>query len=428
MAKENTFLKNIGGISNAINSVTEVIADRRSGESSKMADVGGAEGHSVKIIDTIDKLEEWIAVTQTEASKPAALVLQQQMQVLKYVQSPAMSGMVIDNIIVCLYKSLELAETDADKEAIRGSVASLLQSVLFMAEARLQYDVKKNKEEAVEMISSAGNLISDSVAAVASMLTPVPGAKTRVMVPVVKNILSSQAIQGGFFAHLLSAKKKQEIIDEKIKEHNTMLENLFATFDRYYDLIGPSIQIHGVLSRYIKQLTEQFRETQYKEIESYTTQFTRQINSMMDEVSTSVKASLGNSMYERVAKGVIGAVAAIANANKKPETLDFNEIKHLSSTLHSRYDALEDKLNLAQKEIEAKEQGLKDAGIFQRSLKSDLAKKIEQLKKEVNKIEKELIDLKEKRQIVDNIIEPVSHKIEEYSANLSRIAERYAIN
>lgn len=428
MAKENTFLKNIGGISNAINSVTEVIADRRAGESSKMADVGGAEGHSVKIIDTIDKLEEWIAVTQTEASKPAALVLQQQLQVLNYVQSPAMSGMVIDNIIVCLYKSLELAETDADKEAIRGSVASLLQSVLFMAEARLQYDVKNNKEEAVEMISSAGNLISDSVAAVASMLTPVPGAKTRVMVPVVKNILSSQAIQGGFFAHLLSAKKKQEIIDEKIKEHNTMLENLFATFDRYYDLIGPSIQIHGVLSRYIKQLTEQFRETQYKEIESYTTQFTRQINSMMDEVSTSVKASLGNSMYERVAKGVIGAVAAIANANKKPETLDFNEIKHLSSTLHSRYDALEDKLNLAQKEIEAKEQGLKDAGIFQRSLKSDLAKKIEQLKKEVSKIEKELIDLKEKRQIVDNIIEPVSHKIEEYSANLSRIAERYAIN
>lgn len=428
MAKENTFLKNIGGISNAINSVTEVIADRRSGESSKMADVGGAEGHSVKIIDTIDKLEEWIAVTQTEASKSAALVLQQQLQVLNYVQSPAMSGMVIDNIIVCLYKSLELAETDADKEAIRGSVASLLQSVLFMAEARLQYDVKKNKEEAVEMISSAGNLISDSVAAVASMLTPVPGAKTRVMVPVVKNILSSQAIQGGFFAHLLSAKKKQEIIDEKIKEHNTMLENLFATFDRYYDLIGPSIQIHGVLSRYIKQLTEQFRETQYKEIESYTTQFTRQINSMMDEVSTSVKASLGNSMYERVAKGVIGAVAAIANANKKPETLDFNEIKHLSSTLHSRYDALEDKLNLVQKEIEAKEQGLKDAGIFQRSLKSDLAKKIEQLKKEVSKIEKELIDLKEKRQIVDNIIEPVSHKIEEYSANLSRIAERYAIN
>jgi DNA repair exonuclease SbcCD ATPase subunit len=278
------------------------------------------------------------------------------------------------------------------------------------------------------MISSAGNLISNSVAAVASLLTLVPGAKTKTMVPVVKNILSSQAIKGGFFAHLLSAKKKQELVDEKIKEHNMMLENLFATFDRYYDLIGPSIQIHGVLSRYVKQLTEQFRETQYKEIESYIAQFTNQVNSMMDEVNASVKTSLGNTMYERVAKGVVGVVAAIANANKKPETLDFNEIKHISSSLRGKYDALEEKLNLVRKEIDAKEQDLKDAGIFQKSLKSDLSKKIEQLKKQMSKLENELIDLKEKRQIVDNIIEPVSQKIEEYSANLNRIAERYAVN
>ena len=428
MAKENTFLKNLSGISNAITSVTEIIGDRKSGETSKKAMEEDAEDNSIKIIDSVDKLEEWIVSNQNEASKPAALVLQQQMQVLKYVESPAMSGMVIDNIIVCLYKALELAETDAEKEAIRGSVAALLQSVLFMSEARLQYDIKKNKEEVIEMISSAGNLISDSVAAVASLLTPVPGAKTKTMVPVVKNILSSQAIQGGFFAHLLSAKKKQELVDEKIKEHNMMLENLFATFDRYYDLIGPSIQIHGVLSRYVKQLTEQFRETQYKEIESYIAQFTNQVNSMMDEVNSSVKTSLGNTTYERVAKGVVGVVAAIANANKKPETLDFNEIKHISSSLRGKYDALEEKLNLVRKEIDAKEQDLKDAGLFQKSLKSDLSKKIEQLQKQMSKLENELIDLKEKRQIVDNIIEPVSQKIEEYSVNLNRIAERYAVN
>lgn len=427
MAKEKTFLKNLSGISNAITSVTEIIGERMSGEISKKAMEEEAEDNSIKIIDTVDKLEEWIVSTQNEASKPAALVLQQQMQVLKYVESPAMSGMVIDNIIVCLYKALELAETEVEKEAIRGSVAALLQSVLFMSEARLQYDIKKNKEEAIEMISSAGNLISDSVSAVASMLTPVPGAKTKAMVPVVKNILSSQAIQGGFFAHLLSAKKKQELIDEKIKEHNTMLENLFTTFDRYFDLIGPSIQIHGVLSRYIKQLAEQYRETQYKEIEKYTAQFTKQVTSMMDEVNSSVKDSLGNTVYERVAKGVVGAVTAVANANKKPETLDFNEIKHISATLRSRHDAIAEKLDLVLKEITSKEQELKDAGLFQRNLKADLTKNIEKLKKQVVNIENELIDIKEKRQVVDNIIEPVSQKIESYTLNLTRIAERYAI-
>ena len=277
------------------------------------------------------------------------------------------------------------------------------------------------------MISSAGNLISDSVTAVASMLAPVPGAKSKTMVPVVKNILSSPAIQGGFFAHLLSAKKKQELIDEKIKEHNTMLENLFATFDRYYELIGPSIQIHGVLSRYIKQLTEQYRGAQYKEIETYTAQFTKQVISMMDEVNTSVKDSLGNTMYERVAKGFVGALAAVAKTNKKPETLDFNEIKHIGATLHSRQDAISEKLNLILTTITCKEQELKDAGIFQMSLKADLTKNIEDLKKQVSVLESELIDIKEKRQVVDNIIEPVCQKIEAYSMNLTRIAEKYAI-
>ena len=102
MAKEKTFLKNLSGISNAITSVTEIIGERMSGEISKKAMEGEAEDNSIKIIDSVDKLEEWIVSNQNEASKPAALVLQQQMQVLKYVESPAMSGMVIDNIIVCL--------------------------------------------------------------------------------------------------------------------------------------------------------------------------------------------------------------------------------------------------------------------------------------------------------------------------------------
>ena len=126
----------------------------------------------------------------------------------------------------------------------------------------------------------------------------------------------------------------------------------------------------------------------------------------MDEVNSSVKDSLGNTVYERVAKGVVGALTAVANANKKPETLDFNEIKHISATLHGRHDAIAEKLDLLLKEITSKEQDLKGAGLFQRNLKADLTKSIEKLKKQASSIENELIDIKEKRQVVDNIIEP----------------------
>ena len=57
MAKENTFLKNLSGISNAITSVTEIIGDRKSGETSKKAMEEDAEDNSIKIIDSVDKLE-----------------------------------------------------------------------------------------------------------------------------------------------------------------------------------------------------------------------------------------------------------------------------------------------------------------------------------------------------------------------------------
>lgn len=202
MAKENKFFKTMSDISGAVSNVASIIGNVKSTKeertAEKQASPSDLKESSVEVIDTVDKLEEWIIVAQTDASKPAAMVLQQQLQVLKYVESPAMSGMVIDNIIVCLYKALEIAESEMEKNAVRESVSALLQSILFMSEAKLQYDIKKNKEEAIEMISNAGNLISDSVTAVASMLDPLPGAKKKAVIPVVKNILSTQTIQSGF--------------------------------------------------------------------------------------------------------------------------------------------------------------------------------------------------------------------------------------
>ena len=416
-----------GAVSNVVSIIGNVKATKEERTAEKQASPSNLKESSVEVIDTIDKLEEWITVTQAEASKPAAMVLQQQLQVLKYVESPAMSGMVIDNIIVCLYKALEIAESETEKNAVRESVSALLQSILFMSEAKLQYDIRKNKEEAIEMISNAGNLISDSVTAVASMLDPLPGAKKKAVIPVVKNILSTQTIQSGFFAHLLSAKKKQEMIDERIKDYNTMLENLFATLDRYFEIIGPSIQIHGMLLRYTKQLIEQYEETQYKEIEKYTGQFTKQFTSMMDEISTTVNNTLGNSLYERVAKSVVGVVGAVANTNKKAETFDFNELNHIKLTLDSRRDAIVEKQKLTKDEIEEKEQQLENAGLFQRQLKNDLSSSIDNLRKQLVEIENELIAINEKVQIVDNVIIPVNRRIEKYAANLNRIAERYAV-
>lgn len=375
------------------------------------------------VIETVDQMEQWITSLQTEASKPAAMVLQQQLNVLKYVESPNLSGMMVDNIILCLHKALEAAEDQAQKVVLRDSVAALLQSVLFMSEAKLQYEINKNKEEAVEMISNAGNMLTESVTAIACAM--IPGAQAAA-IPAVKNVLSSNKM-GNAVSMFLTAKKRQEILEDRMKEHNEMLDNLFRTFDKYYDIIRPSIQIHGILSRYRVQLVEHFRQNQYKEVEACTGQMTQQSESWMSAVKTTVDDSLGNTKHERLIKGIVGVVEAVVSAAKKPGTMDYNEVKHLRSTLQSKYDSVQEKIGLLEAEIKSKEEQLESAGIFQSSLKNTLRNDIALLNQQIKAFRNELIEIKEKIRIVAEVIEPVEVKIAEYAADLDRITEKYAV-
>ena len=421
MAKISKITKGLTGLMNTVSSISgiaenvkDIVSESESAEEKVEA---------TAVIETIDQMEQWITSLQTEASKPAAMVLQQQMNVLKYVESPTMSGMMVDNIIVCLYKALEVAENEEHKVVLRDSVAALLQSVLFMSEAKVQYEIKKNKEEAVEMIANAGNLFTESVTAIACVM--IPGAQAAAM-PAVKNVLSENKM-GSAVSMFLTAKKRQDILDDKIMEHNEMLDNLFQTLDKYFDIIGPSIQIHGVLSRYRGQLVEHYRQTQYKELESYTETLAQQKESWFNGVQSVVNSSLGNSIRERLIKGVVGVVGVVANAAQKPETLDYNEVKHLRASLQSKYDAIQEKIDLAEEGIKAKENELQAAGLFQSSLKNSLRSDIAKLKEEITALKKEQIDIREKIRIVAEVLEPIEKKIEEYTAELDRITEKYAI-
>lgn len=418
MAKISKITKGIANTVSSISDITENIKGIMPGSDGK-----DETADAPAVIETVDQMEQWITSLQTEASKPAAMVLQQQMNVLKYVESPSMSGMMVDNIIVCLYKALEVAENEEHKVILRDSVAALLQSVLFMSEAKLQYEIKKNKEEAIEMIANAGNLLTESVTAIACAM--IPGAQAAA-IPAVKNVLSSNKM-GNAVSMFLTAKKRQELLDDKTKEHNEMLNNLFQTLDKYFDIIGPSIQIHGVLSRYRGQLVEHYRQTQYKELESYTEQLTQKKESWVNGVQNVVKESLGNSVRERLIKGVVSVVGIVANAAQKPEAMDYNEIRHLRATLQSKYDAIQEKIDLAEEGIKAKENELQAAGLFQSSLKNSLRSDIAKLKEEITALKKEQIDIREKIRIVAEVLEPIEKKIEEYTAELDRITEKYAI-
>ena len=190
----------------------------------------------VKVIDNVDSLSDYLQKLEPEASPSVMMALQSQMQVLKVVQSPTMTLMALDNILVCLYKALKNAESEEERASLREVFTSLLQSFIFVSEARLKYEIESNREESVRLLADAGDMLMSTVEATAMMVT-MPAVKGAQMVakgatmatsakkalPVMANVLASSSVQKSFLGRLVMAKGKKAIIEEKKQEFDKTL-------------------------------------------------------------------------------------------------------------------------------------------------------------------------------------------------------------
>lgn len=454
MAKITDLSRNLKSISGEIaGTVIDMSGKVKSAISGYMAktDNDASETDEVLEINTIGQLNNWIASTLPGASSGLALLLQEQINALNNIETPILIGMTIDNILAGLYKALEIAESENEKISLRESFASLLQSIIFVSEARLQYDIKKNKEAAIQMLQSAGDLITQSVtvavsaagggacleAAQCAGTLAVKGVSTVVngisqsmqasQTPVINNVMSPKLLEVGVAGYLLSAKKKQEMLNERVKDHNQMLNNLFKTLDRHFDMIGPSIQIHGMLSRYADQLIEVFINERNEEIETCTAKFAAQMKQIVDEMNISIHQELRNNHPVRRAQALAGIINTMKDIGKKQEALGYNEVLHLYNFLKARYNSLSDQIAGIKTKIAGKQNELGSLDSFQQSSIKALLTQISGLEKKVRKLNISLSDIEEKTRIVEGIILPAKKRIEEYSGDLHRIAEKYAI-
>lgn len=425
-------------VSNVSDSVKTVISEYADKVSERII-----EDDSPIEINTIQQLNKWISSVQPDSNSSVGLLMQAQFQALNQIETSILSGMVIDNILVCLYKALEIVSSEHEKREIRESFAAMLQSVIFISEARLQYEIKKNKEEAIQMLSSAGNLISQSVNGATGILVTMTGAGavargTKVvkgiaktaqctqMLPIINNVVTPKLLEVGTLSHLLSAKKKQAAIEERMKDHTQMLKNLFKTLDRYSDMIGPSIQIHGMLSRYSEQLNDQYIEEQNYELERCTTRFASQMIQIVNEMSISLHDELDEQPSKRPQR-LAGLIDSIKGKDKNYGTLRYDEIIHIYNFLKERYNSLLDQIAAINADIIAKQEQYHSLGIFHSASKITLATQLDNLTKKIDKLNISLSNIDEKVRIVENLILPVKKKIEDNVTNLQRITEKYAI-
>lgn len=351
------------------------------------------------IISTIDGMKTWLTNLGQDTTPALMQTLQMQLQVLKQVQSPSMTGMALDNMMLCMSKAVNTATNDSELANIREAVASMIQNYFFMQEANLKCAQLKNKKEGYKLLTQSGEMLSNAVIKTASALT---GGTIDMATTVVRNIFEAEAVQQGYIKNLIAWIGDKKQLKEKEKEFNQTLEMLFDTFDLHATLIGPSILIKGMLSRYRKTILEH-RENEKLQMyidRGYKIDVTKLSKITSDLQSTATAIVRKNpinalSGITTVLGGVAGLVVDKINSNNKTE-LDIKAYCTLQDALEVECNKLQEELSKMEGEITSLKQQHKELGMLQFAEKKELQQKIDLKVEEKDAVYNALKTTKEK--------------------------------
>ena len=430
-----------GALGAVADKVTDSISDTVSGVAERLTQRGDDASESLEQqvakqeqktdtplqINTLEQMTDWVRQLQTEASGPALQALQSQLQVLRYVESPSMTSMALDNILVALHKSLKEAEEPRQRELLQETFASLLQSFVFMSEARLQHEIESNQKQTIQLLSEAGDFLANSVLQVTTLVATggasavVKGASTvaRVM-PVVNNVMAATGVQKSFLGRLISAKGKKAEIEFRKTNFYKSIEYMFDTLDRYAELIGRSIQLHGMLKRYADQLIDRFS---HNEIEAVQKTISEQEVAELEALTGKVKdkESFLVAGFKMLAEGV-------KQATQKEEKLTFDKVQGMQRQLQSKVDEATTHIAYYEKEIRERETEIEGLGMLQMGRKKKLREEIDTLRQQIQQAEIDQLNAQNRLHTVEVIVRPVVERVDAYRQRLYQTVEKFAYN
>ena len=331
------------------------------------------------IISSIDGMKTWLSNLGQDTTPALMQTLQMQLQVLKQVQSPSMTGMALDNMILCLSKAVNTAQNDTELVNIREAFASMIQNYFFMQEANLRCAQLKSKKEGAKLLTQAGELLSDAVTKTASALT---GGTLDMATTVVRNIFESEEIQKGYIKNLFAWIGDKKQLKAKEKEFNDTLEMLFDTLDLHAALLGPSILIKGMLSRYRKSIIE-YRQNE--KLQMYIERGHKIDAQKLAELSSGIASTtlglVGPNKLGAVSgvlkslNSIAGLVADKINSNKTG--LDIQAYCTLQDALEVECNKLQGEVTKMEEEITSLKHQHKELGMLQFTEKKELQQKID---------------------------------------------------
>ena len=350
------------------------------------------------IISTIDGMKTWLTNLGQDTTPALMQTLQMQLQVLKHVQSPSMTGMALDNMMLCMSKAVNTATNDSELANIREAFASMIQNYFFMQEANLRCAQLKDREEGTKLLTQAGEMLSDAVTKTATALT---GSTIDMATTVVRNIFEAEAVQKGYIKNLFAWIGDKKQLKAKEKEFNQTLEMLFDTFDLHAALLGPSILIKGMLSRYRKAILEYH---QNEKLQMYIDRGHKIDAQKLTDLSSGVVATTTAIITKRPLKALSGLTMALSGAagwvadkiNSNKTGLDIKAYCTLQDALEVECNKLQEELSKMESEITSLKQQHKELGMFQFAEKKELQQKIDLKVEEKDAVYNALKTTKEK--------------------------------
>lgn len=151
------------------------------------------------VINTLSDINNWFDSLSglTPVSFSASQALQSQMQILKYIQSPTLTGMAIDGILAALIKALKNAKDEVERENVRDAYCGILQCFMFFSEAKFRYEIDQDKKESYQLLASAGEMLGQSVFNVATLAFPAAAVVKNVRI---NNVFGSVSQQKSVFS------------------------------------------------------------------------------------------------------------------------------------------------------------------------------------------------------------------------------------
>lgn len=363
------------------------------------------------VIENPQQMQTWLKQLDSVAPPAISVALQSQMETLNTVFSATLAGMAIDNMLFSLQKSLQVATDEEQRTALRDNFCMMIQNFVFVNEAKLLYATEESRMAAAQMMGQAGaklmscavnmgmecikavQMATDAYAAEngakAASQTMTKKITTSDVPPATKNPFEGEEAEK-FFGELAKSLAKKKILEEKQAEFDKMMVNLFPMFDRYYEMIGPSVLITGLLERYTDRIVEKFA------IKRYT--------------------------------GVISRIKEYqpprAFLSKAP-TSDYEYVRALQIEMNADLAAAKKKWDRNIEELEEYKTALKKTSIFKQDKRAEQEEKIKQQEKDVKWCRDEFENIETKCEKIKMIIEPVQKDVDEYRAQFQRIVNKY---